>query len=75
MFHYHFRITEATRRHLAHHKLTQDEIDCRLIDSIAIAQRLQPNPHLIDSTDIALQNLLLQWLCHLTFVDFRHDSG
>ena len=61
-FHYHFHITEATRRHFAHHELTQDEIDCRLVNRIAIAQRLQPSPHLVDGMYITLQDLLLQWL-------------
>ena len=51
MFLYHFRITEATKRHFAHHELTQDKVDCRLIDGITIAQRLQPSFHLIDSMD------------------------
>ena len=60
-FHYHIRITEATRRHYAHHELTQDEIDCSLVYRIAIAQWLQPSPHLVDGMDITLQDLLLQW--------------
>ena len=50
MFHYHFRIGKATRRHFAHHELTQDEIDCRLVYRIAIAQRLQSCLHLINCT-------------------------
>ena len=65
MFPYHFRITEATRRYFAHHELTQDKIDCSLVDRIAVAQRLQPCPHLIDGMDITLQDLLLQWLRYL----------
>ena len=51
MIHYHFRITEATRKHFAHHELTQDKIDSRLIYRIAVAQRLQPSPHLADGMD------------------------
>ena len=65
-FHYHFHITEATRRHFAHHELMQDEIDCRLVYRIAIAQRLQPSPHLVNGMNIAIKNFLLQWPCHLT---------
>ena len=52
MIHYHFRITEATRRNFAHHELTQNEIDCRFIDGLTVSQRLQPSFHLIDSMDI-----------------------
>ena len=62
---YHIRVHHTVRRDFAHHELTKDKIDCRLIDGITIAQRLQPSFHLIDSMDITLQNLLLQWLCHL----------
>lgn len=54
MFHYHFRITEATRRHFAHHELTQVEIDCRLVYRIAVAQRLQPCPHFVNGMYITL---------------------
>ena len=75
MIHYHFRITEATRRHFAHHEITQDEIDCSLIYRIAVAQRLQPCPHLIYRRDITLQDLLLQWLCHLTIVFLLRTSA
>lgn len=64
MFHYHFCIGKATRRHFAHHELTQDEIDCRLVYRIAIAQRLQSSPHLVDGMYITLQDLLLQRLRH-----------
>jgi len=74
-FHYHFHITEATRRHFAHHELTQDEIDCRLVNRIAIAQRLQPSPHLVYRMDITLQDQLLQRLCYLTIVDFLRTSA
>lgn len=75
MFHYHFRITYAIRSYFAHHELTQDEIDCRLVYRIAVAQRLQPCPHLCDSMDITLQNLFLQRLSHLTIVDFLRTSA
>ncbi len=68
MFHYHFRIGKATRRHFAHHELTQDEIDCRLVYRIAIAQRLQSCLHLINCTDITFQDQLLQWLSHFTYI-------
>ena len=61
-FYYHIHIAHFITRHLAHHELTQDKIDCRFIDCIAVNQRLQPCPHLIDSMNITLQNLLLQWL-------------
>ena len=52
-----------------------DKIDCSLVDRIAIAQRFQPSPHLIDGMYITLQDLLLQWLCHLTIVDFLRTLG
>lgn len=42
---------------------------------IAVAQRLQPSPHFIYRMGITLQNLLLQWLCHLTIVDFLCTSA
>ena len=41
-------IAHFITRDFAHHELTQDEIDCRLVNRIAIAQRLQPSPHLVD---------------------------
>ena len=41
-------IAHFITRYLAHHELTQDEIDCSLVYRIAIAQRLQPCSHIID---------------------------
>jgi len=75
MIHYHFRITEATKRHFAHHELTQDEIDCRLIDSITISKRLQPCFHLLYRMNITFQDFLLQRFRHLTIVDFLRTSA
>ena len=66
---------KATRRYFAHHELTQDEIDCRLVNRIAIAQRGQPCPHFVDGMDITIKYLLLQWLCYLTIVDFLRTSA
>ena len=64
-FYYHIHIAHFITRDFAHHELTQDEIDCRLVDGIAVAQRLQPCPHFVNGMYITLQDLLLQWLCHL----------
>ena len=33
------------------YELTQDKIDCRIIDSITISKRLQPCPHLLYGMD------------------------
>ena len=69
-------ISASIRRHLAHHEFTQDEIDCRLVDRIAIAQRLQPSLHLLYCMDITLQNLFLQRLCYFPYVlDWCHLSS
>ena len=59
---HHFHVHHTVRRYLAHHELPQNKIDCRLIYRIAVAQRLQPSPHLIDGMNITLQDLLLQRL-------------
>lgn len=58
----HIHAHHTVKRYLAHHELTQDEIDCHFIDRIAVAQRLQPSPHLVDGMDIPLQDLFLQLL-------------
>ena len=39
-FYYHIHIAHFITRYFAHHELTQDKIDCRIIDSIAISKRL-----------------------------------
>ena len=74
-FYYHIHVHHTIRRDLAHHELTQNEIDCRFVYRIAIAQRLKPCLHLIYRMDITLQDLLLQWFCHLTIVDFLRTSA
>ena len=48
--------------------ITKDKIDCRFFYRIAVAQRLQPSPHLVDGMDIPLQDLFLQRLCHISNV-------
>ena len=71
-----FRITDATKRHFAHNELTQDKIDCSLVDCITVAQGLQPCPHFVDGMDITIKYLLLQWLCHFPYVlDWWHLSS
>ncbi len=54
-FHYHFHITEATRRHFAHHELTQDEIDSA-IDTLVEQKRLVSEV-LMDKEYIFLPNI------------------
>ena len=63
-FYYHIHIAHFITRDFAHHELTQDKIDCRIIDSITISKRLQPCLHLLYRMNITLQDLLLQWLRH-----------
>ena len=46
-FYYHIHIAHFITRNFAHHELAQDEIDCRIIDSITISKRLQPCLHLL----------------------------
>lgn len=48
----HIRIHHTISRDFAHHKFTQDKIDSRLVNCIAVAQRLQPSPHFIYRMDI-----------------------
>jgi len=74
-FHYHIHITHFIARHLAHHELTQDSINSRIFYCIAISKSLQPCLHLLYRMNITLQDLLLQWLRHLTIVDFLHTSA
>lgn len=76
-FYDHIHIAHFITRDFAHHELTQDKIDCRIIDSITITERLQPCLHLLYRMNILenlrkqatslspLQDLLLQWLCDL----------
>ena len=74
-FYYHIHIAHFITRNFTHHELTQDKIDCCIIDSITISKWLQPCPHLVDGMYIPLQDLLLQRLCHLTIVDFLRTSA
>ena len=75
-FYDHIHIAHFITRDFTHHELTQNEIDCRLVYRIAIAQRLQPSFHLIDSMYITLQDLLLQWFCYFPYVlDWCHLSS
>ena len=74
-FYYLIHVHCVISRDLAHHELTQDKFDCRLVDCIAVTQRLQPCPHIINRMDTTIKDLLLQWLCHLTIVDFLHTSA
>lgn len=74
-FYYHIHIAHFITRDFAHHEFTQDKIDCRFIDGITVTQRLQPCPHLIYRMEITLQDFLLQWLRHLTIIDFLRTSA
>jgi len=74
-FYYHIHIAHFITRNFVHYKLTQDSINSRIIDSITITERLQPCLHLIYRMNITLQDLLLQWLRHLTIVDFLRTSA
>ena len=74
-FYYHIHIAHFITRNFAHHALTQDKIDCRIIDCITITKRLQPCLHLLYRMNITLQDLLLQRLRHLTIVDFLRTSA
>ena len=74
-FYYHIHIAHFITRDFTHHELTQDKIDCRIIDSITISKRLQPCLHLLYCMDITLQDLLLQRLRHLTIVFLLRTSA
>ena len=63
----HIHVHHIISRNLSHHELTQDKFDCRLVYRIAVAQRLQPCLHLIYRMNMTIKNMLLQWLCHLTY--------
>ena len=72
---YHIHIAHLITRDFAHYELTQDKIDCRIIDSITISKRLQPFLHLPYRMHITLQDLLLQRLRHLTIVFLLRTSA
>ena len=74
-FYYHIHIAHFITRNFAHHELTQDKIDCSIIDSITISKRLQPCLHLLYRMHITLQDFLLQRLRHLAIVDFLRTSA
>ena len=63
-FYYHIHIAHFITRDFAHYELTQDKINCRIIDSITISKSLQLCLHLRYRIDITLQDLLLQRLRH-----------
>ena len=62
---YHIHVHHVFGRYFAHHEITQNKIDCHLVDRIAVAQWLQPCLHFVDGMNITLQNLLLQGLRYL----------
>lgn len=60
---------------LPFYKLTQNKIDCSIVDSITVPKRLQPCLHFIYRMNMTFQNLLLQWLRHLTIVFLLRTSA
>ena len=70
-FNNHIHVHHIISRNLSHHELTQYKFDCRLVYRLAVAQGLQPCPHLIYRMNMTIENLLLQWFCHfLDILDF-----